>query len=144
MNRDGDVVGKVREICGSCGPAHETVFLYRDGRAINLTEAVRLQSGQLFDVQAIADDGSIAATAAVGSLSGGLVTSQIVLLSDAVPAAPAALTFTVAGRAVTLQWQPSPGVLDYIVQAGSAQGSASRRRRSSSTCAERAGRPGAG
>jgi Cupin domain len=38
------------------------------------------------------------------------------------PAAPSALTFSLDGRTVTLQWVASPGALDYILDVGRASG----------------------
>ncbi len=38
------------------------------------------------------------------------------------PSAPSGLTFAVAGRTVTLQWNASPGAVDYILDAGSMSG----------------------
>lgn len=36
------------------------------------------------------------------------------------PAAPSTLTFTLVGRTVTLQWSPSAGAVDYLLDVGSA------------------------
>jgi hypothetical protein len=124
INRRGDAIGRDRNIRGSCSPQAFAVFLYKNGQTIDLTRAVPLSRGQLVDALRITDGGVIAATAAIGALSGGLVNRQVVLLPDdgAVLEPPRGLVFTVDGLAVTLQWQHSAGADDYIVQAGSAPG----------------------
>lgn len=111
INRAGDVVGSNARFF------EFGAFLYRAGRTISLGEMTVGCNCSLTSARAINDAGYIAGMAQFGTSS-----PRAVLLVPVVPAPPGDFRFTLNGRTVSLAWQVSPGALDYIIEAGTQQG----------------------
>ena len=107
MNRAGHFVGTIY-----VDSQTRLVFLYRDGQLIDLNTLVSIPEGPITAAWRVTDGGAILASVGFKSI----------LLVPSAPSAPGALTFDVQGSVVTLQWQPSSGAVEYIVEAGSAPG----------------------
>jgi hypothetical protein len=92
-------------------------FIAREGSFIDLRQAIVPSSRALgsFLPLGINDAGVVL------GIEGGTV--GVVLVPTA-PVAPARLTFSVSSRSVTLNWDPSFGALEYVLEAGSAPGAA--------------------
>jgi hypothetical protein len=113
MNRAGDLVGGFHLHGGRFFG-----FLYRGGTVYDLnTLLVGTTPLRLTAATGINDLGYIIATAREGT---SFTPTHAVVLVPAAPAPPTALTSTVTGNVVTLQWSASVGALEYIVEAGSA------------------------
>jgi hypothetical protein len=107
MNRAGDVVGRLFS-------GEISVFLFRGGRLVDLTNAV--PGRRLIDARQITDSGAILG---VFDNAGSSCAAYVV---PGPPLAPRELTSLVSARTVTLQWSGSAGATGYIVEAGSAPG----------------------
>ena len=112
INGRGDFVGFTGFQAGFL-----SAVVYGGGRLIALDTALDAPY-TIVSANAINEAGQIAAT---GRLVGGGPIVPLVL-TPRVPFAPQNLSFTVAGRTVTLGWQPSVGAIDYILEAGTAPG----------------------
>jgi hypothetical protein len=107
LNHPGDVVG--RYAAGTV-----TVFLFRNGQLVDLTNAVPGRT--LIDARQVTDSGAVLVSVEnAGSGCGAY-------LVPAAPEPPGNLTLALSGRTVTLQWSASSDATDYIVEAGSASG----------------------
>ena len=112
INGRGDFVGFTGIQAGLLG-----AVVYSGGNLTGLDSALDAPY-TIVSANAINEAGQIAATGRL--VSGGPIVALV--LTPRAPFAPSTLTFSVAGRTVTLGWQPSVGAIDYILEAGTAPG----------------------